>query len=88
MVARAIVVDCARLGDADLGQVDRLARAALQTRRRGCSVILANPKPELVELIDFCGLARVLSVEMQGQAEEREESLGVEEERELDDSSL
>ena len=88
MGARAIVLDCARLGEADLGQVDRLARVALEARRLDCRVSLADPSPGLVELIDFCGLGRVLSVEMQRQAEERKESLGVEEERELDDPSL
>jgi hypothetical protein len=40
---------------------------------------------ELHELITFVGLAEVLGLEPRGQAEEREEPVGVEEERELDD---
>jgi len=40
------------------------------------------------ELVAFAGLADVLRLEAGGQPEEREERLGVEEERELDDPAL
>ena len=45
----------------------------------------AQRAAELLELIAFCGLAEVLRVEPRREAEEREQRLGVEEERELDD---
>lgn len=62
--------------------VDLLARLHLAARRRGHELRIAAP-PELRELIVFCGLEDALCVELQRQPEEREERLGVEEEREL-----
>ena len=62
--------------------VDLLARLHLAARHRGLDVRITAP-PELCELIAFCGLDDVLGVELQRQAEEREERRGVEEEREL-----
>jgi hypothetical protein len=76
---------------ADLACIDLLAAVTLAARRTGWRVRLLNASHELVELADFAGLADVLpfgppaapgsGVEMVGQPEEREESLGVEEER-------
>jgi anti-anti-sigma regulatory factor len=70
---------------ADIGTVDVLARLQLAARRSGLELRLRHVSPELHELIAFVGLAEVLGVEPRGQAEEREQRLGVEEERELDD---
>jgi hypothetical protein len=66
----------------DLAIVDTLARLRLAGRRLGFDLRL-YPSPELRELIDLAGLGEVL-----GQAEEGEEPLRVEEERELDDPPL
>ena len=66
----------------DLAIVDALARLRLTGRRLGFDLRL-YPSPELRELIEFAGLGEVL-----GQAEEREERLGAEEERELDDPAV
>jgi hypothetical protein len=63
----------------DLAIVDTLARLRLAGRRLGFDLRL-YPSPELRELIEFVGLRDVL-----GEAEEREEPLRVEEERELAD---
>ena len=63
----------------DLATVDTLARLQLAGRRLGFSLRLYAPR-EVWELIDLTGLGGVI-----GQAEQREEPLGVEEERELDD---
>lgn len=68
-----------------LAVVDALARAQLRLRRGGCELRLVDPAPELVELIRFAGLADALGVEPRRQPEEREQRLGVEEERELGD---
>jgi hypothetical protein len=70
---------------ADLGTVESLARLQLAARRCGVEVRLAHVPDELRELITFAGLAEVLGVEPRGQAEEREQRLGVQEERDVDD---
>ena len=70
---------------ADLRSVERLARLQLAARRRGFELHLTRVPAELEELITFVGLAGALGLEPRGQAEEREERVGVEEEGELDD---
>ena len=69
----------------DLGTVESLARLQLAARRCGVELQLAHVSDELRELIIFAGLAEALRLEPRGQAEEREERVGVEEERELGD---
>jgi hypothetical protein len=64
---------------ADLGTVDALARIRLAGMRLGFEMRVV-PTRDLLELIELCGLVEVLR-----QPEEREEPLGVEEERELGD---
>ena len=62
----------------DLRLVDLLARLRLATGAR----VVCAPR-ELWELLELCGL-----VEVVGQPEEREEPLGVEKERQLDDPAV
>jgi len=89
-----ILCDLARLADADIATVDALARLALRARRMGCAVNLRDPATELLELVGLAGLGEVLpcaprsGVEVVGQSEEREEPLGVEEERDAGDPAL
>jgi hypothetical protein len=71
-----------------LATVDALARVQLVARRLGYDLRLERAPHELVELIELVGLADVLRVEPERQAEEREDRLGVEEEGELDDPAL
>jgi hypothetical protein len=88
--ARELVCDVAAL-PADALAIDVLARLQLAARRRGRVLRLRNPTAELVELLAFAGLGGVLGVdgvEARGQAEEREERVGREEERELDDPAV
>ena len=66
----------------DLALVDTLARLRLAGRRLGFDLRI-YPAPELRELIEFVGLREVLR-----EAEQREEPLGVEEERQLDDPAV
>jgi hypothetical protein len=80
----AIVCDVERVV-ADAATVDALARLQLNARRIGLELRLRNASKELLDLIGLCGLDEVLRVELQRQAEEREDPLGVEEERELGD---
>ena len=72
----------------DAAAVDALARLQLAVRRIGLEVRLRHASSELQGLIVCCGLDDVLRVEAVGQAEEREERLGGEEERELDDPAV
>ena len=73
---------------ADLGTVESLARLQLAARRCGLELRLTDVPAELEELITFVGLADALGLEPRGQAEEREERVGVEEKRELDDPAV
>ena len=68
-----------------LGTLDALARLQLAARRRGRAIRLVGASPELRELIAFAGLETVLPVEPGRKTEEREERVGVEEERQLGD---
>jgi hypothetical protein len=72
----------------DAGTVDMLARLELVANRLGRDVVLFGASNELLELLELFGLVDVLRVEMGGQPEQREERLGVEEEREADDAPL
>jgi hypothetical protein len=65
--------------------IDALARLQLAARRLGLQIRLRHASAELQELLAFVGLRDALRIEVEGQTEQREERLGVEEERELDD---
>jgi hypothetical protein len=71
----------------DVHTIDALVRLQLAARRLGMEVWLRHASRELQELVDFAGLRDVLPVETGGQAEQREERVGVEEERELDNAA-
>lgn len=63
---------------AHLGAVDVIARLALLARRAGATIELAGVSPELRELLRLAALP----VEVEGQAEGREEPLRVQESQE------
>jgi hypothetical protein len=79
-----IVFDARALGP-DLYSVGLLARLRLATRQAGLELELCNTAGELRDLLAFLGLADALCLKPGRQAEQREQGLGVEEERELDD---
>jgi hypothetical protein len=81
-----VVCDVGSL-DPDVSSIDALARFQLGARRLGVEVRFLRTSDQLRELLELAGLAAVLGVETGGQPEEREEPLGVEEERELADPS-
>jgi STAS domain len=71
---------------ADAAAVDGLARLRLAARRLGCELRVRRASAELRQLLAFVGLAEVvLGVEVRREPEDREQRVGVEEERELDD---
>ncbi len=79
----------------DAVTVDALARLQLAARRYDCRVRLRHASDALLELVAFMGLSEVLpddgsplGVKPGRKAEEREQRLGVEEERELADPPL
>ena len=82
-----LVCDVGGLHRPDLEAIEAVARLALAARRLGCGIRLENASPDLRELVAFVGLAEVLpcstasAIESGGQAEQREEPGGVEEER-------
>ncbi|HLX89867.1 MAG TPA: hypothetical protein VKR22_15585 [Acidimicrobiales bacterium] len=75
------------LGAPDIGAMDQLARLALTARRLGVRVVLSDVCAELAELIELAGLTgpcglggpAASAVEVQRQAESREQPLVVEE---------
>jgi uncharacterized protein (DUF1684 family) len=78
--------------ESDLLTVDALARLQLAARRMGCGVRLRDAPAGLHGLVAFAGLADVippaeLRIETRRQTEQREQTLRVEEERELDDAA-
>ena len=87
-------IDCdVRAAEADVVTIDALARLQLAARRLGGGIELCGASSELQELLAFMGLADALptsrlGLEASRQAEEWEEGLGVEEERELSDPSI
>jgi anti-anti-sigma regulatory factor len=85
---RSVCLDCAPLEAPTAVTVDQLARLQLAMRRCGCELELSNVEPCLTELIGLFGLADVLRVEAQGQAEQRKDPGGVEEEGQLANPSI
>jgi ABC-type transporter Mla MlaB component len=74
--AGAVVCDVAGLRPPDLAVVDLLARLELAARGAGGRIRLREPDPALHALLDLVGLR----FELEGQPEQREPPLGVEEE--------
>ncbi|MFI2375231.1 STAS domain-containing protein [Streptomyces sp. NPDC018964] len=72
---RVVVCDVAGLGPAGLAAVNLLARLQLTARRSGGRIRLRDPSPALCALLDLVGLR----FETEGQPEQREPPLGVEE---------
>ncbi len=87
MAVTRIVLDCGPLTTPTATTIDQIARLQLEAQRCGCRLELKDAGLELAALIGFCGLSEVLRVEVERQAEERKDFLGVEEKSELDDPS-
>jgi len=68
--------------------LDALARLQLAARRFGLELRLCHASSQLLDLIALAGLGEVLRVEVEGEAEEREESGGAQEEGQLDNLTL
>ncbi|MEU5366588.1 STAS domain-containing protein [Streptomyces sp. NPDC005925] len=73
--AATVVCDVGGLGPPGLAHVDLLARLQLAARRAGGRIRLRSPDPALTALLGLVGLG----FETEGQPEQREPPLGVEE---------
>ncbi|MER6024779.1 STAS domain-containing protein [Streptomyces sp. NPDC001851] len=82
--ARVVVCDVGGLGPPGLAVVDLLARLELAARRAGGRIRLRDPGPALPALLDVVGLR----FQTEGQVEQREPALGVEEAVETGDPAL
>ncbi|MFF4841764.1 STAS domain-containing protein [Streptomyces collinus] len=82
--ARVVVCDVGGLGPPGLGAVELLARLELAARRAGGRIRLRDPDPALLALLDLVGLR----FQVEGQAEQGEPALGVEEEVEPCDPAV
>lgn len=82
--AGVLVCDVAGLGPPGLTTVDALARMELTARRAGGRIRLRDPDPALHALLALVGLR----FEVEGQPEEREPALRVEEAVEPGDPPL
>ena len=85
---RPTIVCDAHSIEPDVHAIDALARLQLAAGRLGMEVELRHASSDLQDLIAFAGLRDVLRVEVGGQPEQREERVGVEEERELGDPAV
>ena len=86
-----LVCDVGAIVNVDAVVIEALARLQLTALRLGGQIRIRHASPALQELLDFVGLADAvplspaLSLELQRQAEEREQGPGVEERVESDD---
>jgi ABC-type transporter Mla MlaB component len=91
--ADLVICDVSSAGDPDAGTIDALARLQLTARRLGRRVQLRHACADLEDLVALTGLSDVLPLygplrfQAGRQAEEGEESRGVEEEADADDPS-
>jgi ABC-type transporter Mla MlaB component len=84
----ALFCDMGGVTSPDLATVEALCRFRLALADQGYAVEIRNASPGLRELLLLCGLDRVLPLVHQGQPEEREQSVCVEEEIEPGDPAL
>jgi STAS domain len=77
--------DVADVGSPSMTTIEALARVELTARRLGGDIRLSGASVELLELLALCGLPIELALEAEGQPEQREEALRVEEERDPGD---
>ena len=73
---------------ADALAIEALARLQLVAHRFGLEIRLCHASRDLLDLIALAGLADVLRVEVEGEAEQREELGGAKEKGQFDDLTV
>jgi ABC-type transporter Mla MlaB component len=92
--APVVVCDVTAMVDPDAATIDALARLQLTARRYGCCIRLRHACGPLQELLSLTGLAEVVPcapdrpLQPGGEAEQREPTRGIEEERDPADPSI
>ena len=69
MTIGTIILDCASVPEPDAASIECMAHLQLAAIQRGADLSIENASPRLRELIEFCGLAGALSVEVERQPE-------------------
>ena len=82
-----LVFNCSGLTSPTVTTVGELARLQRRAQRTGCRLEFDAARPSLVQLVDLCGLVKVLRVQIQGETKQREEPGRVQEERDLADAA-
>lgn len=77
--APSVNCDLGSITKPDVVTVEALARLQLTARRLGRGIRFHRPPEALLGLVGLTGLGTVLGLDLQGQAEQREKPLGVEE---------
>lgn len=83
-----VVCDVAGLDDPDLADIETLARLGIVAHRAGWKFRVRGVSTELQELLELCGLCEALRVEVERQAEKREETGGLQEEGDAADPAV
>jgi anti-anti-sigma regulatory factor len=65
MTIGPIILDCASVPEPDAATIECMAHLQLAAIRRGADLSIERASPRLRELIEFCGLAEALSVEVE-----------------------
>jgi hypothetical protein len=65
MTIGTITVDCALAPEPDAETIECMAHLQLAAIERGADLSIMNASPQLRELIEFCGLAETLRVEVE-----------------------
>jgi STAS domain len=89
--SKLFVCELGTLVGPDIGTVGALARLHLTARQLGCRITFRHASRELQTLLAFAGLNEVVRCVLlgcEGEAEEREQRLGVEERVQRDDLAL
>lgn len=92
--SHSIICDVQKLIRMDVATVEALARLQLTARQCGCQLRVRHGSAELQDLLALMGLSQViplevdLSLQVQGQIEEREQRRSVEEEADPGDPTI
>ncbi len=65
MTIGPIILDCASVPEPDAASIECMAHLHLAAIQRGADLSIENASPRLRELIEFCGLAEALGVEVE-----------------------
>lgn len=65
MTIGKITLDCALAPEPDAATIECMAHLQLAAIERGADLSIENASPRLRELIEFCGLAEALGVEVE-----------------------